>query len=443
MDPTVKLTALDLLLPRTWTRWTLHFAVEQDKAGAAVLLLEQGLDRLLMEIPLLGGFLKDSANGKNHFDLVVANKCPQFLFSTRNFTDNAADFEANQYPLAEYPACKADVQVFAAQANVIEGGIALAFIVHHSVMDGVSMSLVLRRWSEHCLAISGEAAPPLFLQQCLDRSPLLEAGIENVNIAHPAYRLLPEADVRPPSAQLGEEIKMPVNLFAIDVKALTKLKRRIMAHLRENNDPEAWISTNDTLIALLWTSIIRARLGDDNTDRNRQSRWNGAVDVRSKMNPPLLMDYMGCAAVFSTAQLPMVSLSNSRLESLAEVAFAVRQGIKNVNDTYIRALISFVDKLEDVDTIFPAPNFLLGDDVIINSWLDFGLGEFEWGEPLGNIVKMRKHRYPSGKGYDGLNTVLPRKGDGGIDVIVSLREEHMENLMQDNTFLGYATLADW
>lgn len=59
------------------------------------------------------------------------------------------------------------------------------------------------------------------------------------------------------------------------------------------------------------------------------------------------------------------------------------------------------------------------------------------------MKKVRKQRYPGGRGYDGLVTMMPRGRGGELEVVVSLMVANMGRLLADEVFKGVARVGEW
>ena len=103
----------------------------------------------------------------------------------------------------------------------------------------------------------------------------------------------------------------------------------------------------------------------------------------------------------------------------------------------------------------PGFRSFLGPDLAITSWADLGLQELDWGAAVGGGGGSRAESVKVLKAqFGGLCIVLPRLmggGDGdddddddderGLDVLVVLREEHLERLKGDEVFWGFCAVV--
>lgn len=82
----------------------------------------------------------------------------------------------------------------------------------------------------------------------------------------------------------------------------------------------------------------------------------------------------------------------------------------------------------------PAFATFLGHDLAITAWTDLPLYEADFGNGLG---KPEWVRVPKAS-FDGLCIILPKRGDGGIEVLVGLRSDDMARLKGDEAWREYA-----
>ena len=438
----MKLSALDHIMPRTYIIIPLSFEFSKDVIPSVLTTLQKGFSNLLQDIPVLNGYIADSAIRKGEVEARVPHRPDSSMANCkiRDFsaTDESTDFQLKFVPIGGSPPLGTSAPVFAVQVNVVQTGIVICVCVYHMVMDGTAMAAVIGRWAAWCKAISSGSEPPSIQIDCLDRSPLILGGRRVEQLEHPTYffenevakiqweKALPPATERP---------RMIGRCFQIKTDEVTVLKHQINSLLASNDgtntDPNQsgrWISTQDTYCALLWHAITRARLQDRNDEvSGGKSRLGIPINIRSKLNPPLPSDYLGNAAADAYAELSLDHLLSESVSDLAQTALCIRQGIAKVDDRHVRSLIAAIDGLKDASMVKGARRAYLSDDLTITSWLDFGLNQLNWGGVIGQI----EEKTPSFDGYEGLCIVLPRRRDGSIQIMVGLVESIMKKFEED------------
>lgn len=439
-DRTLKLSALDQIMPRAYMPFPLTFTIQAGDVALALATLSQAFEQLVSEMEMLKGHVVPAMR-KGELEVKLATDAPSPRLIVRDF---AGDNESsNLKDLLDGGASVKDAgaPVIAAQVNQVQGRIVLCICLHHSVMDGMGVAAVIRRWAERCRTFSrGMSAAPLE-EACLDRGAIVHGGRPNAKLDHPSYSISHKTgteNTEEPPTKLSEEPRMIGRCFLLNREQTANTKAAFHQIFQSQNLDGTWISTNNILCTILWHAITRARLAGGRALEGKRSRLGVPVNVRSKMVPPLPPNYVGNATVDATAERSIVALATWTITEMALTARSIRQAISSVDETYIRALIDVVDSLEDASSIKPSRTAFLGDDVTITSLLDMGIFEMDWGERLGKIEETT----PNFDGFDGLCVVLPRRRDGSIKIIVGLEEKAMNRMENDEEFQKYMEIVD-
>ena len=465
---TTRLSALDQIMPRVYTRLILTFPISKEEVHPASQYLQKGLERTVAKIPfLMDDVMKVQerpgwvALGPRLAGEKTMFKVKDLINGESGWTRHYEDLQAEGMPMSELDGDilapvgrmmpEGASPVMAAQMNIIEGGCLLCVCKHHSVMDGIGLAAVLRCWAHYCRDLQNLFEPtselPGWSGQSLDRSQLLNGGLETHIKNFPGYEITPLAQ-----QSIATDGKQPVvpslppmtaAIFELDMNAIVSLKHEILEHLDGLGPEKVWVSTNDVLCTVLWRAITRARAlsdaGQQSEDESTAQVGLGmAVNGRARFNPPLPATYVGNFNVYSmvTCELPLSKFPS--LSSLGKTALAIRGSINAIDDTYIRSLIHLVDSLPDATAVQPAFKSFLGKDLAITSWADLGLYDLDWGPAIGG-GKIDFVRIPKA-GFDGICIVLPRMENGAVEVIVGLKQQDMDVLKDDEAFLQYASL---
>ena len=468
-ERSTKLTALDQLMPRSYNPLILTFPVAKKHVEAATSLLTESVKMLIAEIPLLTYTVIGSMTRKGEVELnIPSDDNTLSLLTVKDWTatPNSDEWHLTYQELRDQhmpmsaldggklaPKCRLDPYfgkpspVFIAQANIIDGGLLLCALLHHSVVDGPAISTVLQRWSANCRKIQhpdSEDIPPL-PKGSLDRTPVLKGGRKDGKIrGHPAYNITqPESSPSVTDAAAAAPSSPPAMtaaIFEIQGSAIMRLKEEINARLKQHGRDGTWVSTNDVICAVLWHAITRARR--DSPDDKRPIDVSAttpcqlifAVNGRAKMSPPLPSTYLGNVNIITAATNELADLRDGSISAVEKSALTIRQAVLGVSDGTIRSLIDLVDSLESLCSISVAfkPCTL---DLAITSWIEMGMYELDWGDAIGG-GKMEYIRLTQAA-FDGLCIVLPRKSKVDLEVVVGLRTEHMMNLKKDDEFTNY------
>lgn len=454
------LSPLDQIMPRVYTRLVLCLPTppaSKETDQTIFSALKKGLQQTLTEIPLLGGLLDgdNEDSDKVHITpgpgvLLRLKKLtgdPNWSYQTlkdKNFPPSSLDGDVLA-PVGWMPS-GLKPPVMAAQVNVLDGGVLLAVCIHHSAMDAAGFSTVVKTWAKHTMLSFDEDVLESVVpvgSSSLDRTPLCgESDVGQVDPKikiknHPQYKLESSAPPPPPSKLPEEPDPLPpaltlpamtATIFHFSADQLAALKSSV-------NPPTSFVSTNDALCALLWSSITRARSLPNiikGSQEPASSLLGFAVDGRHRLNPALPQSYIGNVNLYASTRLPIPTLTDP--SKLSAAATAIRAAITEVDNNRIRDVIALINSLSTVTDLKPGFNSFLGPDLAITSWRDMGIMGLHWGAGLGAVEAARVPK----AAFDGLCIVLPALADGGLDVLVGLQEGAMRRLGADETFSKYA-----
>ncbi|XEV01609.1 hypothetical protein FSHL1_006896 [Fusarium sambucinum] len=435
-----KLTPLDMNLPRLYgARWVLCFPLLPGSDKLQVYkTLKQGLAHTVASIPWISGMIgpeegHDPSNGR----IQIVESPDSLLFPFKDLTGvmpSYTELKEQNFPLSVLSTAQlgpidampqgATQPVFATQANFVEGGLLLTVGVHHSVCDASALDAIVSTWAHNTAAVSVDInsfAP--FDEQSNDRSPLMEGQLDTESGDSYGYQLMPTP---PGSNHILPTFKMPPlssRLFHFSSESLKTLKETAAA-----------FSTHDALLAFIWQHMTSARLksgvftnppGD--TD---MSALCLAVNVRNRMSPPLPSSYLGNASMpCVTEKLPVSVITSGT--SLPQVAATIRKSLAAFNNPgRVSATIGLLNSRTNPTDFKLAFNGFLGPDVVESSWADLGIYDNVWGA----MGMLDAFRIP-GEGADGTITVLPRLKDGSLEVVIALKTEAMEIMIDDKGFV--------
>jgi len=121
---------------------------------------------------------------------------------------------------------------------------------------------------------------------------------------------------------------------------------------------------------------------------------------------------------------------------LAKLALSIRRSINAVDSEYISQTASLSEAFPDVRDFGFKIDPVFGPDLILTSWRDFSYYDLDFGE----LGKPQWARKPWSR-HAAVIVVLPRDkrvdSEKGIEVILLLREDDMDRLMQDGEFMKW------
>ncbi|KAK4433073.1 Anthranilate N-benzoyltransferase protein 1 [Sesamum alatum] len=284
------------------------------------------------------------------------------------------------------------------------GGFAMCISTNHVLFDGMSFKIFL----ENLASQAFHDDKPLPYPPCNDRRLLAARSPPQVTFPHPELLKL--------KPSIGEEEQNPLvfdskqenldfKIFNLSPNDIRYLKEKAKA---AEINPTTKITSFNVITAHVWR--CKALSYDVENNRERESMVLYAVDIRSKLKPPLPVTYCGNAVLSAYASAKCSVLEDEPFSKLVEMVSA---GSTRMTDEYARSAIDW----GEVNKGFPNGEFL------ISSWWRLGFDEvvYPWGKP----------RYSCPVVYHRKNIILlfPEIGGGssnGVNVLVALPSKEME-----------------
>lgn len=121
---------------------------------------------------------------------------------------------------------------------------------------------------------------------------------------------------------------------------------------------------------------------------------------------------------------------------LGIIASELRSEI-NASITYkVRALATHLKKTGDKSTINITAKLVPDKDIMLSSWAKLNTYNLHFGFEVGRPAAVRRPRFEA---VESLMYLMPRKGDGEVVLAISLRDEDLERLRENEEFGKYAT----
>lgn len=164
----------------------------------------------------------------------------------------------------------------------------------------------------------------------------------------------------------------------------------------------------NVVAALLW----RCKALSGPSDPDRSSTILYAVDIRSRLNPPLPKSYVGNAVLTAYATAKCEELEKGKFSRLVEM---VCEGSIRMNDEYARSIIDWGELYDG----FP------NGEVLVSSWWRLGFEEvqYPWGKPK-YCCPMVYHRKDIILLFPPFHEGDAR--DDGVNIIVALPPKEMD-----------------
>ncbi|KAK4542820.1 hypothetical protein LTR36_006196 [Oleoguttula mirabilis] len=271
--------------------------------------------------------------------------------STSSYAEaEAASFAPAKFDvslLCRYPTPPLDhtpQNIFAVQANFIDGGIIIAFQLHHAVADGRTLSQLANFMKA---LLGGKERPPV--PELLFR---LESFEDSISLADP-HDIILQCDERNLLEQdsvdssevnpCGQKADTVQALLLTPASKIAELHER-MIHALEQAGEFAQVSKNDALGAYTWCCITAARASGGKIDTALSSSCYVPVDWRKRVAPEVPEAYFGSATLTVRiaktvgqleAAVAALQCDNDVLP-LAKIALAIRSGVSKVDTAFVQ-----------------------------------------------------------------------------------------------------------
>ncbi|KAF5176802.1 omega-hydroxypalmitate O-feruloyl transferase-like, partial [Thalictrum thalictroides] len=274
------------------------------------------------------------------------------------------------------------------------GGFAMGYSANHMLSDGIG----LRIFFENVASLL--AGKPLPFPPYNNRRDLAARTPPRVEFSHRELTKvsIPERDktIYMKIFQIMDE-NLDNKIFHLSSDNILKLKKEAKMSNVEGTDI---ITSFNVVMAHLW----RCRGLSENDPEKKTSTILYAVDLRSRLQPPLPLSYAGNAIISAYATASISELKEKPLGYLVQL---ISQGTKRITNEYAR---SHIDWLE-LHTGFPHGDFY------VSPWWKIGLADvdYPWGRPkyCTPVLHFRKL----------LVLLLPNSD--GLNVLVSLPHDEM------------------
>lgn len=206
----------------------------------------------------------------------------------------------------------------------------------------------------------------------------------------------------------------------------------------------ATVSANDALLALFWRCLMKARVNAKCAvppSENEEALLQSPVDGRAVFSSSVPRLYLGNVVLINQIYMTVAALVRPTT-TLHDVATCVRESALKINHDSVHDAYSLAREVQDYTALKHAFTSLEGFAMMITSLVALPFEDFDFGDRLfGNHGKPDNLR-PLMGGFNRafrLCVVLPQKAHGGLELLVSLFEDEMDELISDEEFLRYAT----
>ncbi|XP_038716201.1 stemmadenine O-acetyltransferase-like [Tripterygium wilfordii] len=290
------------------------------------------------------------------------------------------------------------------------GGIALGFLLSHTIFDAATISTFLRTWSALARRSIEEAFTPNFIASSI--FPSNNSFPEDAN----GFALV---------GMLFKTGKFATRRFIFDGSAIANLKKQATSSAVQNP------SRVEVVSSLIIKRCMDALKDISGTQKSILRTY--PVNLRRKATPPLPETCVGNLLLLAT------SLSKGE-EELDDLVCQMREATSTIDDDLLNSLqgdgglSKFLDLIQELRELFSESISSGAEHIGINSWCNFGFYnvDFGWGKPLWFPV--------SGLSVKNYIFLMDTRHGNGVEAWVSLDEEVMAVLEQDKELLSLASM---
>lgn len=268
-----------------------------------------------------------------------------------------------------------------------------------------------------------------------DRTMLFEGAPEADISKLSAYTMLPEPARGMPDWASPDHRKLASKIFRLSRKALVQLKTDA-TNQKPAASSEPYISTHDAVCALVWRTTMAARVSAGKISRYDQTTFGMPIDGRSQLKPPQPLDFLGNNAIgFKVADTVERLIAP---QNLGTAAFAIRTGVKSVDDSYIKDLISVLREVPDYGQVFlDMLEHIKTTGLFLTSWAKFPYADLDFGEKFG---RCEMFRFPAGGYMNGIAVIFPPLKNGDWEITLTLEEKCMAAFESDSVWKQYTQI---
>ncbi|KAJ0976115.1 hypothetical protein J5N97_018080 [Dioscorea zingiberensis] len=366
-----------------------------------------GLSNTLHHFPTLTGHLTNTSHGRPCITLGDSNGGALLVEAT---VSSKLEHHLPLNPSPEFrllhPEDVDAVHLLQVQLNRFQcGGLVIGVTAHHRVADGQSMSSFFVAWGK---MVRGEAIDPLPVYD--HHSWLIPRDPPLLQFNHWG------TDFMPLNSQQNES--KVVARVDVDPSEITNLllhfSQEFIAELKARTTSGKH-TTFETLLGYLWRKVTIAR----KLDGEERTMVRVSVNGRPRLRPPVPPEFFGNLVLNAYPSAKVRVLIEG---GVAVAAAVVREAVRGVGEDYFRSFIDFGEVYggEELVPCYDEDGNVLSPKMEVDSWLGFGFHEVDFGGG-GSLCGF----LPTWVPFEGLMMFVPAVAeDGGVDVFVTLLEEH-------------------
>lgn len=442
----VSMSTVEQILPSVYIRFLFFYSLPKDyNKDETLRILREGFDATLKAIPMLNSeMLLDAESPQQGKRTTRLASGPFEHFYETDYRDDPVkfpwsfeQFKEEGFPTAPLleelfvpqwpmlPDFTTPMPTFGVQTSFIEGGLVVGYNFSHGKYDARSIYEIMRVWSQNCRDLQEGSSPSVLSlnPEVFDNSAMTR-GLEGVEVkSHSEYITIPEPTI--PPAFLRDDFR--TRIYHFSPHKLEQLKKDCSP-----TDGSYWISTNDALSALLWSSIVATQV--DRTNLPEVSYNTTCTDGRLRTHPKMSIHHIGSAMVMNTPHAPMETVLARDLKTLA---YTIRQALNAMTPEYMDNLVTYFNSVPDFRVVIP-PSLagFMDHSSYMTAWHKIPFYEVNWGPFMGGHCK--SIRTLNSGYFNGTCVTLPTPDNRGVDVIMGLDHTLFDQFDKDETWHKYA-----
>ncbi|KAJ6500785.1 transferase family-domain-containing protein [Mycena sanguinolenta] len=329
--------------------------------------------------------------------------------------------------------------VAAFQVTFIKGGVIISVAIAHKVSDGLGCDAFMITWAAYSKAAkTGEAArldadiPPHDLFTAATKPTLDEWEALRGKYPTMKYNTAPPP---PPPADLVPPV-VKTRIFHFPRSKLAALKAECSVGLPAGE----FISTYDSVAALWWRAMLRAKQPLLKYDDSQPTHAIQAVNMRKRAGKAISSRYIGCSvALPHSDEVTVGQALGPRAQALPLLAQTIRGATNQVTPEYIDGQMKWAAGGPDLRYNELNMPWVFARDCMSFSWYDmnpYTSHDFGFGLPSG-------FRWPQ-MGLESFLFLLPSRAtvkgkgpDEGLEVTLGMEESCFPRLEKDEELLAF------
>ncbi|WJX31788.1 shikimate O-hydroxycinnamoyltransferase [Trifolium repens] len=405
---------------------TLYVYKPKQNTEKAIETLKNSLSKILVHYYPIAGRVCYTEGARLEVDL-NAKGAILLEAETTNTIHDYGDFSPSDstkelLPIIDYNQPIEEIPIFIVQLTRFQNneGLAIGIAFNHLLCDGLGAIKFITSWAKVARGETLEANELPFLDRTLLK---FSHTPSEPHFEHFELKPLPLILGRNDTSEERKK-KTSATMLKLSSEQVDKLKKKaneddVLVMKKKGSRP---YSRYEAIGAHIWRSASKAR----ELDENQESVVRFNADIRTRLVPPLPMNYFG-NALTQTATKGYIGEITSK--PLGYVAQKIREATELVSDEFIRSQIDVIRSFENLDDArklflnsegeiapyFGNPNFQL------TSWMSMPIYEadFGWGKPFYvGLAYVSPH--------DRALILLSPDGDGSVLVCLHFQIAHLE-----------------